>query len=246
VNLSPTGWPAPVDDRQQEQRWPRGGKRLSQPAWPVRSVRRWKPEWIPEFSLNGGMFYSPPVGDATIGRPGDARFGVATDWAAGELFLQLTHIPSGSVINDVAGSVELNIPFADPFADSTGAGFLVGSGTDAFVRSTLGYSIGTPGAAGFAVGYDLDEDALLIEVRHSASNSIVNDVPSTATISLPSDDPYADATASGFTFDGDPFPLPDDGYSIGTAGAAHFGIATDLDTDEAIIDPIHTASLSIM
>lgn len=152
-----------------EQRWPRGGRRSAVMGWPVASQQRWRPSWLGEFTLDGGMFYVPPRGDLTIGIPGAAAFGVATDWAAGSGYLR---------------------------------------------------------------------------VVHAASGSIVNDIPATGTVSVP--DPYADRLATGFTFDSAAFPRPTAGYTIGTAGAQHFGIATDLDTSTAIIDPIHTASLSVM
>jgi hypothetical protein len=169
VNLSPTGWPTPLDDRQPEQRWSRGGKRLELPGWPTGSRTRWRQTWDAEHTLDGGMFYHPSVSELTIGRPGEAGFGVARDWAAGVDYLRVIHVGSRSVVNDVPVTIRL------------------------------------------------------------------------ASVS----DPFADPTAAGFTFNGDPFPVGS-AYTIGSAGAEHFAIATVVATSTAIIDPIHTASLSVM
>ena len=109
----------------------------------------------------------------------------------------------------------------------------------------LELSIGVAGSAAFGLAVDANSgEEAFTEIIHVPSASVFALPPSTDTIILP--DPFADSTASGFTFDGDPFPLPEDGYTIGDAGEEHFGIATDLDNETAIIDPIHTASLSIM
>lgn len=123
-----------------------------------------------------------------------------------------------------------------------------------FQYSTQGNdTIGIPGTASFGVGSERSTGLPYLVITDAASGSVVNDVPSTAEITGLGGgeqdqqvDPYADATASGFTFNSVAFPIPEDGYSIGTAGALHFGIAFDLDEEEAIIDPIHTASLSVM
>jgi hypothetical protein len=125
-------------------------------------------------------------------------------------------------------------------------------GADVFsYPSAENLSVGTAGLEHFGIGFDLQGSEAYLEVLHVPSLSVVNDIPSTSTVAIdpvivPSVDPYADPTAAGFTFDGDPFPIPEDGYSIGIAGDEHFGIAFDLDGNEAIIDPIHTLSLSVM
>jgi hypothetical protein len=106
-------------------------------------------------------------------------------------------------------------------------------------------SIGTPGEADFGTPINLTNGLkAYVDIIHTPSGSVISGIPSSDTILFP--DPYADPTASGFTADGDPFPIPDDGYTIGNAGAEHFGIATNLDDSAPIIDPIHTASLSVM
>lgn len=219
-----------------------GAKRVPTPVGAPRLAEN-------DHTLNGEYFsVSLLTGAMTIGVPGRTGFGAAFDRSLSRAYDVVIHRASQSVAGDVPSTAVVALPPPeDPYADATGTGFLIGTGSDPFVRSVSGYSIGTPGGDGFGLAYDLDESELLLQLRHGASNSIVNDIPSTATITLPPpEDPYADATASGFTFDGDPFPVPVDGYTIGVAGAEHFGIAVELDGDTAIIDPLHTASLSVM
>jgi hypothetical protein len=59
-------------------------------------------------------------------------------------------------------------------------------------------------------------------------------------------DPFADSTADGLTLSGDPFPLPTNGYTIGTAGEEDFGVGTELDENTLLTGTIHSASGSIM
>lgn len=110
----------------------------------------------------------------------------------------------------------------------------------------VGLTIGAPGSAGFGVALSsIDGSVAFTQIIHTPSGSVFALPPSTSPIP-PTPDPYADPTAAGFTFNGNPFPIPTAGYTVGVAGAQHFGIATNLDNSTAIIDPIHTASLSIM
>lgn len=169
MNVSPTGWPKPLDDRQQESRWPRGGQRLAGSGWQVPSRARWRLTWLSDFTLHGGMFYFPPQTELTIGLPGTVGFGVATDWPVGLRYERVVHAASGSVVNEIP---------PPPY--------------------------------------------------------------------LPYENPYASSLANDFSLSGIPFPLPSAGYSIGTAGALYFGIATDVNSNTALIDPTHTSSLSIM
>jgi hypothetical protein len=118
------------------------------------------------------------------------------------------------------------------------------NGGELFRYPSASLSVGSAGADNYSVALNTLNGDVYLEVIHVPSLSIVNDVPSTSTIVA--QDPFADPTASGFTFAGDPFPIPTAGYTIGDTGEADFGIATDLDTATAIIDPVHTASLSIM
>jgi hypothetical protein len=106
-------------------------------------------------------------------------------------------------------------------------------------------SIGIAGSAAFGLAVDaISGEEAFTQIIHTPSGSIFAFPPSADIIIIP--DPFADPTAAGFTFNGDPFPLPEDGYTIGVAGEEHFGIAFDLDNEVAIIDPVHTSSLSIM
>ena len=127
--------------------------------------------------------------------------------------------------------------------------FVTGSGF--FQYSTQGgNSIGVPGSADFGTGRDRIVSSVYLLLSHVPSGSIVNDIPSTAQITFTEPaqqvDPYADSTATGFTFNSAAFPIPATGYTISTAGGNAFGIATNKDNSVAIVDPIHTASQSVM
>ena len=123
-------------------------------------------------------------------------------------------------------------------------GFTFNGGKEFRYPTNASLTIGAPGSSDFAVGKNVLSNELYFEVLHVASLSVFNDIPSTSPIVV--QDPFADPTASGFTLDGNAFPISVAGYSIGTAGDTNFAIATDLDTATSIIDPVHTASLSIM
>jgi hypothetical protein len=124
------------------------------------------------------------------------------------------------------------------------------NGGELFRYPSASLSVGSAGADNYSVALNTLNGDVYLEVIHVPSLSIVNEEPSTTGIAFPVlpplVDPPADSDANGMTFGGDPFPIPTAGYSIGDAGDTDFGIATDLDTATAIIDPVHTASLSIM
>jgi len=178
----------------------------------------------------------------TIGSPGTLDYGAATNLDTDELIADLVHIPSASVVNDIP-LTDILFSTEDPFSDSTGTDFAVND--DPFVVSTLGYTIGTPGTQDFGFATDLDTQEPLLVVTHIPSASVVNDVPLTSTL-FSLDDPFSDSTASDFILNSEPFPIPEDGYTIGIAGLIDYGIATELDTNEAVIDPIHEPSQSVM
>lgn len=152
----------------------------------------------------------------------------------------------------LGASADVPVPYGMQRMPAVGqSGYLEDFATDVgmFLFSAPGSTIGKPGTVNFGIASDYQQQPYLL-LRHVQSLSVVNDVPSQDEITqftdIPRPDPFADSTASGFTFNSVAFPIPEDGYSIGTPGALHFGIAFDLDEEEAIIDPIHTASLSVM
>jgi hypothetical protein len=105
-------------------------------------------------------------------------------------------------------------------------------------------TVGTPGTLDFGIATNLLTDEPYYELTHDASASIFNDIPSTAIIVI--EDPFADSTADGLALSGDPFPLPTNGYTIGTAGEEDFGVGTELDENTLLTGAIHSASGSIM
>jgi hypothetical protein len=105
-------------------------------------------------------------------------------------------------------------------------------------------TVGTPGTLDFGIATNLLTDEPYYELTHDASASIFNDIPSTSSIVI--EDPFADSTADGLALSGDPFPLPTNGYTIGTAGEEDFGVGTELDENTLLTGTIHSASGSIM
>lgn len=144
----------------------------------------------------------------------------------------------------------------DPFQQESRAGYLPQFTTSNgyFQYSTQGgNTIGVSGTANFGIGSERITSLPYLTIVHSMSRSVVNDVPATATLTglgggtpAQQTDPYANSTATGFTFNSAAFPIPSLGYTIGTAGATAFGIATNKNNSVAIVDPIHTASRSVM
>lgn len=122
----------------------------------------------------------------TIGIAGSTGFSIAYDLDVNDYLTLIRHGVSNSIVNDIPSTTTipgfLEPPLVDPYADSTGSEFIVGVGTDLFVRSTNGYSIGIAGSTGFAIAYDLDVNDYLLQVRHGLTSSIVNDIPSTGIV----------------------------------------------------------------
>jgi hypothetical protein len=105
-------------------------------------------------------------------------------------------------------------------------------------------SVGTPGTQDFGIATNLLTIQPYYELTHDASASVFNDIPATAIITF--EDPFANSTADGLILDGDPFPLPTNGYTIGIAGEEDFGVGTELDENTLLAGTTHADSGSIM
>jgi hypothetical protein len=108
----------------------------------------------------------------------------------------------------------------------------------------INLTVGAPGTQNFGIATNLLSEEPYLELTHDASASVFNDIPSIAIIVI--EDPFADSTADGLALSGDPFPLPTNGYTIGTAGEEDFGVGTELDENTLLTGTIHSASGSIM
>jgi hypothetical protein len=198
-----------------------------------------------DFKLNSQQFYYPTSEYATIGTPGTQDFGVGKDTFGNVLYLEVIHTPSASIVNKQPSTA--TIALSDPYADPAATGIAFNGSALPLPLGT--YSVGTPGTANFGIATRTSgagAPSIFTTIIHTASLSIIASPPSTTPTILP--DPYADPAATGFLVGGLSFPIPtpSTNYSIGTPGTTDFGIATNLSTSTAIIDPIHDPSESVM